>query len=362
MTRVQLVHDKLMQFGGAERVVRHMRGIWPDARLYTSVFDPDLVAEEGLGAVEGSFMQRIPGIGTRHRWLLPLYPAAFERMDLADCDVVVSSSAMFAKSVRPPENAVHVCYCHTPVRYLWDLADSHVDELPYPAPIRAGVKATLPHLRRKDLKAASRVDVFVANSRHVRDRIRRYYDRDSLVVHPPVEIDRYAEDHEKDDYFLVAARLFPYKRVDVVIEACRRVGARVKIMGDGSDRQRLEAMGYEGAEFLGWVDEEQKPALFGSARALIAPQIEDFGIVMVEALAAGTPVIALADGGALDIVEEGATGVFLADDRPDTLEATLRTFDEGDFDSRVLRDGAARFAPSRFDREIADVVEDAARG
>ena len=355
--RVNLVHDKVMQFGGAERVVRHMREVWPDAALYTSVYDPDLVEAEHLGEVHASAMQRLPGVQHRHRWLLPAYPVVFERLEIADCDAVVSSSAMFAKSVRAPEGAVHVCYCHTPVRYLWDLADSHVDELDYPAPIRMGVRALIPYLRRMDLRAAKRVDRFVANSTHVRARIERFYGRDSTVVHPPVDVARYTKSHEKGDYFLVAARLFPYKRVDMAIEACRRAGVPVKVMGDGPDRARLESLGYANAQFLGWVSENEKPALFGSARALLAPQIEDFGIVMVEALAAGTPVIAIADGGAIDIVEDGVTGRLINDITAESLSETLVAFDDAAFETDGLRARAADFSPERFSSRIRDVVQ-----
>jgi glycosyltransferase involved in cell wall biosynthesis len=360
--RVAIVHDKLMQFGGAERVVLALRRIWPDADLYTSVYDRGLARRLGLEPVRPTYLQRLPAAEDHaHRFFLPLYDGAFRRLRLDDYDVVISSSAMWAKSVRTPPDTPHVCYCHTPIRYLWEDSSSHVAELPYPAPIRAGVAAIVPLLRRADLRAARGVDVFVANSTHVAGLIERYYGREAEVIHPPVDVGGYRADLGRGDYLLIVARLFPYKRVDVAIETCGRLGVPLKVVGDGSDRPRLEALAGPQVEFLGWVEESEKPKLFGEARALIAPQVEDFGIVMVEALAAGTPVVALAAGGALDIVEDGETGVLFEGQNAESLTAAIARSDEIDWDRAGLRAAAGRFSEERFASAMRGCVEAAAQ-
>ncbi len=358
--RVAIVHDKLVQLGGAERVALRMRNVWPDADFYTSAFDPELAQSAGFGEVRATFLQRLPLSAEGTRWALPLYDHAFRRLDLDGYDLVVSSAAMFAKSVQTG-TAPHVCYCHTPIVYLWHLRETHMRELPYPLPVRAAAAATVPWLRRLDRRAAAGVDVFVANSTAVSERIRRYYGRESEVVHPPVDPAPFAADHAREDYLLVVARLFPYKRVDVAIEAANRAGAHLKVVGEGSDRARLETLAGDTVEFVGWADDEQKARLFGSARALLVPQEEDFGMVMVEALAAGTPVVALRAGGALDIVEDGVTGLLFDRQTPDDLLAAIGRLDGADFDRDVLRARARDFSPERFDAELRAVGERALR-
>ncbi len=354
--RIAIVHDKLVQFGGAERVVRDMRRIWPDADLYTSAFDPDLVRREGLGEVRATFLQRMPGGVEQSRWLMPFYDLAFRSLDLDGYDLVLSSSAMFAKSVRS-KAAPHLCYCHIPVRYLWEYRDSHIGELPHPAPVRLAASLTVPWLRRRDLRAVAGVDMFVANSHAIADQIRRHYGREAEVVPPGVDSTPFAGAHERGDYLLLVARLYPYKRVDLAIEAANRLGVPLKIVGEGSDRPRLEQLAGDTVEFLGWVVEEDKPALFGSARALLAPQIEDFGIVMVEALAAGTPVVALNRGGAVDILSDGETGVLFSRQTADELVDAIGRLERESFDREVLRARARAFSPERFQASIRELAE-----
>ncbi len=354
--RVAVIHDKLVQLGGAERVARQMLHVWPGADLYTSAFDPELARSAGFGDVRSTFLQRLPLSPDGTRWLLPLYDRAFRSLDLEEYDLVVSSSAMFAKSVRT-NGTPHVCYCHTPIVYLWHLRETHMRELPYPLPVRAAASATVPWLRRLDRRAAAQVDVFVANSNAVAQRIRRYYGREAEVVHPPVDLTPFDTDHEREDYLLVVARLFPYKRVDLAIEAANRLGVHLKIVGDGSDRRRLEARAGTTVEFVGWANDATKAKLFGSARALLVPQEEDFGMVMVESLASGTPVVAYREGGALEIVEDGVTGVFFDRQTPEDLVAAILRLDRLALDRDALRERAGEFSPERFDaamREVAD--------
>lgn len=354
--RVAIVHDKLVQLGGAERVALRMRGIWPGSDFYTSAFDPALAREAGFGEVHATFLQRLPLSAEGTRWMLPFYDRAFRSLDLDGYDLVVSSAAMFAKSVRSGA-APHICYCHTPIVYLWHLRESHIRELPYPLPVRAAASATVPWLRRLDRRAAAGVDAFVANSTAVSERIRRYYGRESEVVHPPVDIARFAADLPREDYLLVVARLFPYKRVDVAIEAANRTGTRLKIVGEGSDRPRLEALAGDTVEFVGWAGDAEKARLYASARALLMPQEEDFGMVMVESLASGTPVVALRAGGALDILEDGETGVFFDRQTPEDLSAAIDRLERLDLDRGRLRERARDFGPERFDAGMRSVAE-----
>jgi glycosyltransferase involved in cell wall biosynthesis len=359
--RVAIVHDKLVQLGGAERVALELRRLWPEADLYVAAYDPDLARAVGVERVQATFLQRMPGGVERTRWLLPFYDLAFRSLRLNSYDAVISSAAMFAKSVRP-RGGPHVCYCHTPVVYLWHLRDTHIRELPYPWPVRAAAAAAVPWLRRRDRRAADGVDLFVANSRAVAHRIARYYGRRAEVVHPPVDAAPYAGDFERGDYLLVVARLYPYKRVDLAIEACNRLRLPLRIVGEGPDRRRLEALAGPTVEFLGWVPEKRKPELFGAARALVAPQEEDFGIVIVEALAAGTPVVALAAGGALDIVEDGETGILFAEQTAGALARAIERLDSFEPGRAPLRERASRFAPAEFDRRMRAVVERAMAG
>lgn len=359
--RIAIVHDKLWQVGGGERVALAMRGVWPDADLYTSTYDPALTDGHAFGEVHATFLQRAPRLNIANHYFLPLYDAAFRRLDLSAYDVVVSSAAMFAKSVRPPASVPHLCYCHTPVRFLWDLRESAVAELPRSAPVRAIVSGTARWLRRVDHLAASRVTRFVANSTHVAKRIERYYGRESTVIHPPVDIETYRDEVAKEDYLLVVARLFPYKRVDLAIQACNRLGLPLKIVGEGSDRPRLENLAGPTIEFCGWVPEAEKRRLVGAARALLAPQVEDFGIASVEAIAAGTPVLALRDGGALDIVREGLNGSFFEAQNAEALEDAIRSFDPRAFDRQKMMESAERFSGARFAREIRAAVGDLVR-
>lgn len=357
---VAVVHDKLMQFGGAERVVLTLLQAWPQAELYTSAYDPELVAVHGFGAVHATVLQRTPLLQRAHHLFLPLYHPAFRMLRLDGFDAVVSSSAQFAKSVRPPRGVPHLCYCHTPPRMLWDLGPEGLKEINRPRAVREVARAAVPMLRRLDRSAADHVDVFIANSTHVQERIRRYYDRESVVINPPVEVARYDVEADRGDHALVMARLYPYKRVDLAIEACRLAGVPLKIMGDGPDEARLREIA-RGAdvEFLGWVAESEKPRLVAEARLVLAPQIEDFGIAMAEAIAAGTPVVALRDGGAVDIVQEGVTGAFFERQEAEAIARVLRRHDDAAYDRATLRAHAAKWAPEAFVAAMEEQVRQA---
>ena len=354
--RVAVVHDKLWQYGGGERVALALRTLWPEADFFTSTYDPRIATANGFNPVKATSLQRVPRLERSHHYFLPLYDRAFRGLDLDRYDIVVSSSAMFAKSVRPPASTPHVCYCHTPPRFLWDLRDEAIAELPVRRVVRLAVAGMAGWLRGVDRRAADRVSHFVANSAHVAGRVQEHYGRTAEVIHPPVELERFSREFDRAEHVLVLARLFPYKRVDLAIEACNQLGLPLVVVGEGSDRARLESLAGPTVTFKGWVDEEQKIDLIGKARVLVAPQVEDFGIASVEAIAAGTPVLSLRAGGALEIVKEGVNGTFFDRQAADDLTQALDAFDEGAFDREEMRASVARFAPERFAHAMRETV------
>jgi glycosyltransferase involved in cell wall biosynthesis len=361
---VALVHDYLLVLRGAERTFGAIADVWPSAPIYTLLYDRE--GTEGRfdrHPVTTSALQRT-GVRQRgFRKLLPLFPLAAERLPVDRHRVVVSSSSAFAHGVRPGPDAVHVCYCHTPFRYAWFERQRAMSEVP--APLRPPLGAALAGIRRWDRRAAHRVTRYVANSRHTQRRIKELYGRESTIVHPPVEVDRFRAD-EPDDYFLTVTELVPHKRVEVAAQAASESGRRLKVVGGGPELERLRAK-YQTpkVEFLGRVDDQELVDLYAHARALVLPNVEEFGIAAVEAQAAGRPVIAAAAGGALETVHEGVTGRLVPPGDAPALERTLRGFDERDFDTGVIRRHAERFSDAAFRERFSEQVDlalEAARG
>ena len=352
--RIAVVHDKLWQFGGGERVALALRELWPGADLFTSTYDPRIAAAFGFDPVRATWLQRVPHLESAHHFFLPLYDRAFRSLDLSSYDLVISSSAMFAKSVRPPPSVPHLCYCHTPPRFLWDMRDEAIRELQSSAALKLAVTAMSHWLRRTDRFAASRVTHFVANSSHVAGRIHEHYGREADVIYPPVSVGSLDRDFTRGHHVLVLARLFPYKRVDLAIEACNRLRLPLEVVGEGSDRPRLESLAGPTITFRGWVREEEKIDLIRHARVLIAPQVEDFGIATVEAIAAGTPVLSLRAGGALEIIDEGVNGAFFNEQSTEALVEALAMFDEDAFDRVAMHASVSRFSQESFARAMRD--------
>jgi glycosyltransferase involved in cell wall biosynthesis len=351
--RVAVAHEWLVRYAGSERVVSELLAAFPGSRLLTTMVAPDSVPEELAGA-EPSFLQRVPGATRRHEWLVPVMPLAWRlRAPVDDADVVVSSSHACAKGVRVGAGIPHVCYCHTPMRYAWDF---DAESGRFPAAIRPFARAGMAWFRHWDRATAARVDHFVANSRAVAERIRRFYGREAEVIHPPVETDFFTPGGERGDYFLFVGRLVSYKRPDLVVEAFRGLDARLLVVGDGHLRKQLAERAPANVEFLDEQSEESIRGLFRGARALIHPSDEDFGIVMAEAQACGTPVIALGRGGAVDIVRNGETGWLL--DRQDVgeLRQAVKRAARGDLDAKLIRASAERFGKQRFRAEMQSVV------
>ncbi|MDP4000576.1 MAG: glycosyltransferase [bacterium] len=366
--KVALVHDHLVQDGGAEQVLRELMRIWPDAPVYTAYYDPRRMgpdfrrtggsgrAHTGGKDIRTSYLQRLPLARRFYKWTLPLIDGAFRRFDLSEYDVVVSSASAWAKSVRTGPDTLHVCYCHTPTRYLWSDADRYIGETGYPRVLKSAFRGMLGRLRKKDLRGARGVDAYVANSRYVADRIKKYYRRPSVVIHPPVDSSKFGPSRKRGDYFLLAGRLEPYKRGDIVIEAANRLGARLVVMGDGTDRRRLEKLAGPTVEFTGRVSDARRKKLFAEADALINPQEEDFGITVVEALASGAPVLAYRRGGAAEIVTARA-GAFFERQTPDAVAAALRRFKPQRYRKADLTARARDFSAARFRRALKTHVD-----
>jgi glycosyltransferase involved in cell wall biosynthesis len=355
--RVAIVHEWLTIPGGSEKVVARMLDLVPQAELFTSVYDPapwpPAFTER---PVHTSFLNRIPGATRRYRQLLPLMNQAFRSFDLSGFDLVISSNHACAKNVRAPGDALHVCYCYTPMRYAWDPAFLE-GELGSAA--RVAARPVVAHLRRVDRRAAAGPDAFVGISHAVAERIRSNYGRSSTVVFPPVEVDRFlGAPREPDDFYLFFGRIVPYKRADEAVQACLRLGRRLKVIGEGRalDRVRELAGGSPDIEFLGYVGDDELPGIMRGARALLFPGEEDFGIVPVEAQAAGVPVVAYGVGGARDTVLDGRTGVLYDEPGVAGLCAAIERFEASSFEDRALREHAATFGPERFLQDFGRVL------
>ena len=355
--RVAVIHEWLTIPGGSEQVVYAILRVLPQAELFTSIYDPAPWPEVIRGRpVHSSFLNRLPGARRRYTHLLPLMDPAFRSFDLTGFDLVVSSNHACAKNVRVPAGVPHVCYCHTPMRYAWDPAFLEGEAI---GPLtRRLLPLGTAWLRRVDRKRSAGPDVFVANSSFVAGRIEEVYGRESKVIHPPVEVSPLlGVERDPADAYLVFGRLVPYKRVDVAIRACERLGRRLLVAGTGRDLDRLRGLATSTTEFLGHVPGDHVPGLFARARALLFPGLEDFGIVPVEAQAAGLPVIAYGSGGVRDSVIDGRTGVLYDDWSVDGLCESILRFETMTFDDRDLRANAARFSPDRFTRDFGELLD-----
>lgn len=357
--KLALVHDYLVQDGGAERVLQALQEIWPEAPTFTLFFDPDRLPIFRGRDIRTSFLQRAPLIKTKYQMYVALMPTAVEHLDLRDYDVVLSNTSAFAKGVLVRRDALHLCYCHTPTRYLWSDTVSYVQELRLPRIAKSLLLPVLSYLRLWDRQAAERVDAFIANSKTVQERIKKYYRRESRVIHPPVEVDRFAISSEPKKYFLAGGRLVAYKRFDVIVEAANRTGIPVKIFGTGPIEEELRRRARSNVEFLGKVSDEERARLYAGAKAYLHPQEEDFGITAVESMASGRPVIAYRKGGATETVVDGVTGQFLEDQSWEELADAMIRFEEGRYDPAQTRAHAETFEKRRFQESMRNFVEDA---
>lgn len=352
---VAIVHDWLNQSGGAERVLMEIHRLFPSAPVYPIVYDAERApAVMRSWDIRPSFLQRVPFARRRHQPFLPLMPLAVEHFDLSGYDLVISTSSACAKGAIAQPGATHVCYCHTPFRYIWD----HYHEYTKGMRLRGAIAPMAHWLRVWDQMSAARVDHFVANSHWVASRIRSYYRREAEVIYPPVDVDRIVPNGAPaEDFYLVVSRFVTYKRIDLAIEAANRLGRRLVVVGDGPNRAKLEAMAGPTVEFLGWRSDDEVAGLYARCRAFIFPGWEDFGIAPVEAQAAGRPVIAFARGGAIETVSEDTTGVFFSEQTVDSLADAIERFERMEFDPAVCRSNAERFDASEFRRRFKAAVD-----
>lgn len=364
--KVALVHDHLAQNGGAEKVLKVFADMFKDAPIYTLLYEKNEVDKYLKGRqIEASIIQKLPGGVKHYQWYLYFMPIAVEFFDLSKYDVVISDTSSFAKGVITKPDCLHICYCHTPTRYLWSDTHQYINELKYNKWIKKIISLVLNKIRVWDRLAADRVDFFVANSKTVQRRIKKYYRRDSTVIYPPVETHLFNINYQKnkadsEKYFLAGCRLAPYKRIDLLVEAFRFLGSdyKLKIFGDGVDLERLKIIAGNASniEFLGRVDEEEKIKLFENAEAFINPQEEDFGITVIEAMAAGRPVIAYRSGGATETIIEGKTGLFFDEQTRESLMEVIQKFSEYNFNSEEIKNHAEQFSVDSFKKQINDFL------
>ncbi len=360
--RVAIVHYWFTAYGGGERVVESLSEIFPQADIFALVADREAIPVAlRKRSVVDSFIARIPGAKRWYRHFLPLYPIALEQFDLSGYDLVISSESGPAKGVITSPQTCHICYCHSPMRYIWDMY--HESRRSMNPVTRAIFSASAHYMRLWDFSTAARVDHFVANSRYIAARIRKYYRRESTVIHPPANVAEGYISPKTDDYYLVVGRLVPYKRIDLAIEACNRLQRRLRIVGTGSEYKRLRKLAGPTVEFLGHLDEHSLHESYANCRALLFPGEEDFGIVPVEAQSHGRPVIAYGQGGVLETVAgefaddcdaAGCTGVFFQQPSPESLCEAIRRFErvEGRFRPEFIRNSVERFGLERFKGEF----------
>lgn len=357
--KVALVHDFLNQVGGAEKVLLFFHALFPNAPVFTITYDK----EETRGIfrnmdIRTSFIQKIPGGTKKYKWYLSLMPVATEQFDFSKFDLVLSDSSAFVKGVITKPETLHICYCHTPTRFLWSDSLTYTEELKQPRIIKNLLPLFLNRIRTWDRLAADRPDKFIANSEFVARRIKKYYNRDSTVIYPPVETKNYPLPRKIKDYFLIVSRLRPYKRVDMAIEAFNALELPLKIIGMGEEYEKLRRIAKPNIEFLGPLNDEEKKQYLAECKAFVYPQEEDFGITAVEAMAAGRPVIAYKAGGAKESIIDGVTGEFFEDQTPWSLVDAVRDFKVERYNPEIIKKHAQNFDISVFKQKIRNFIKE----
>lgn len=358
--KVAIVHYWFTSWRGGERVVEELLRLFPGADVYTHAIDPRLVAARLPGVkIHETFIARLPFGRRLFRFYLPFMPKALEDLDLQSYDLIISSESGPAKGIIKRPDAIHVCYCHSPMRYIWDLAPIYRRQLGF---LKGGLLAWIsPFLRMWDVTTAARVDQFIANSAFVARRISSYYGRDSVVIHPPVNIGdnvRMSTPSTDKPYFLLAGELVAYKRADLAIEAANTLGYRLVVVGDGEQKKQLVQQAGDTVEFVGRVPDDEFRLWLSGARALIFPGLEDFGIVPVEAMARGTPIIVFAQGGALEYLQDGINGVGFTEQNCDSVVKAIRRFEslEQNLTRGSIRETVMKFNAERFRRQVHELI------
>lgn len=355
--KLALVHDYLNQAGGAERVVQCLHEAFPEAPIYTSIYDrenmPDIFRSMDIKV---SFMQNLPLVMKHFKKYLPIFPFAFQSFDLSRYDTILSSSSAWGKGIKKKGDSVHICYCHSPMRFVW-MYEDYMEKEQYGAIVRLMLPPIMKWLKKWDLETCKGVDHFIANSRTTQKRIKLFYGRDSEVIHPPVDTSFFKPyNKEIGDYFLVVSRLNPYKHIDLAIEAFNELRLPLYVIGFGPDEKRLRKLAGPGISFLGKLPDSEIVKYYSQCRAFILPGEEDFGLTPVEAQACGRPVIAYGAGGALESVIDGRTGIFFAEQKKASLMDAVKRFTGMSFDPVAIRENAMKFDREVFKRRIKEFV------
>lgn len=358
MKKIAFAHDHLFQIGGAERVLAALTSLDNEAPIYTLVNNKKLSKKllEQKNIIT-STLQKIPGATRFFKYLLVLMPKTWEKTDLSNYDLVISSCSGFVKGFNKGDNTKHVCYCYTPTRYLWDDKEEYIGNLPEGKWLKLFLPKVLDRLQVWDHSKAQQVDSFLTSSKYIAEKIKKHYQREAEVIYPPINVKEFQISNEVEDYYLIVSRLRPYKKVDLAIQAFNNLKLPLKIIGSGSEMRRLKRMAHSNIEFLGELSDEERNRYLSRCKAFIYPQIEDFGLTALEAMACGRPVIALAKGGALETVVDGKTGILFPEQTWESLAHRILRFDDGQFDPQTIRDHASAFDVSVFKHRILKYLQ-----
>ncbi|TAG96353.1 MAG: glycosyltransferase family 4 protein [Oscillatoriales cyanobacterium] len=356
--KIALVHDYLTQPGGAERVFELLCKHYPNADIFTSLYDPQKTIDLGDREVRTTVLQKVPGASNNFRLMAPFYFSAFRSLDLQDYDLIISSTTSFAKAVQKRPGAKHICFCHNVTRFLWDTNTYLRDYATY-RNISAMLGPIFREMRKADLDSAQGPDFYIANSSTVAGRIKLFYEKDSVVINYPIDIKKFVFSKDKEDFYLASARILGYKRFDIIVEAFNWLGWPLLITGDGPEREKLEKKALKNIKFLGHVSDEERSGLMSKARGVIVAALEDYGLVPVEANASGTPVISYGKGGVLDTQIPGKTGVFFNEQEPQSIIAALMESRKIAWDHEKIRDHAiGNFSEDAFFKKVDVVIEE----
>lgn len=364
--KVAIVCDWLTVNGGAEKVILAMHELFPSAPIYTSLYNSHKVKGFENAKIHTSFLQKIPFAKNHHQFLLPLMPLAFESMNLDEFDIVLSSSHSCAKGIITKPKTLHICYCHTPMRYAWDNHNEYISQYTMNFVAKKLGNRIMHHLRMWDRLAAERVDAYCTNSHFVKKRIQKYYRKTADVIHPPVDFDRFKIEKGEKDYYLAIGRLTPYKKFSTIVDAFNTMGKKLVIVGTGVEEKHLKSKaakhltGEKNIIFLGHVSDADLPTIYANAKALIFPQVEDFGITPLESMASGRPVIAYKAGGVLETVKDGITGIFFKEQTSEGIIEAVHEFEKNykDFSPERIREHAKKFSLPSFKSKLLEYIED----
>lgn len=353
--KVAIVHDWLTIYGGSESIVRILHDIFPEAPIYTTVYDRNNMPDDFKEMdIRPSFLQHYPFAKKKYTTYLPFMPRAFESFDMSEYDLVISSNTSCSKGVITGANTLHICYCNTPMRYGWDFYHEYIRNKG-----KLGkfiISCMMKNIRIWDRLSADRVDTFIANSHNVARRIKKHYRRDSAVIYPPVRTHMFEAGEDSKDYYLAVSRLVPYKRIDLLVEAFAENGLPLKIIGDGSEYKELKKKATPNIQFLGRLDDKMVLKYMQGCKAFLFPGEEDFGITPIEAQACGRPVIAYGRGGALETVEDGKTGIFFKEQTSESVQEAVARFETMEFDSNYIVTHAEKFSEVRFREELKNFI------